>query len=146
MEEKKSNPSGEPAEEEGAVERTDTVRGLMAAFLPAYVPILLCGHLVLAAIKINAKSSYVLLGLFDPSGIRSYMMVEELALAPRPGMLLPLAPLKWGLLGLLVLSAAFSVGVALSIARREKLPAGSTVAALLAVAGAVGGGFLKWLF
>ena len=74
------------------------------------------------------------------------MSVEELALVPRPGLLFPLAPLKWGLLCLFILSAALSVGVALSIARREKLPAGSTVVALLTVAFAVGGGFLKWLF
>lgn len=139
-------PTGAPGEEEGAVERTDTVRGLMASFLPAFVPLLLCGHLLLAGVKLNAKASYLALGLFDPSGVRSYMMVEETALLPRPGLLLPLAPLKWGLLGLFLLSAALSVGVALSVARREKLPAGPTVAALLAVAVAVGGGFLKWLF
>jgi polyferredoxin len=146
MGEKSLAPAGTPGEEEGAVERTDTVRGLMASFLPAYVPILLCGHLLLAGIKLNAKASYLALGLFDPSGIRSYMMVEETALLARPGMLVSLAPLKWGLLGLFILSAALSAGVALSIARREKLPAGPTVAALLAVAVAVGGGFLKWLF
>ena len=144
--EKDPSHAGEAGEEEGAVERTDTVRGLMASFLPAFVPLLLGGHLLLAAIKINAKISYLPLGLADFSGVRSYMSVEELALVPRPGLLFPLAPLKWGLLCLFILSAALSVGVALSIARREKLPAGSTVVALLTVAFAVGGGFLKWLF
>jgi len=146
VEEKDHAPKEAPGEEEGAVERTDTVPGLMASFLPAYVPLLLCGHLLLAGVKLNAKAAYLALGLFDPSGIRSYMMVEESALIPRPGMLVSLVPLKWGLLGLFILSTALSVGVALSIARRQKLPAGPTVAALLAVAVAVGGGFIKWLF
>ncbi|MFA6149017.1 MAG: 4Fe-4S binding protein [bacterium] len=146
MGEKNPAPEETPGEEEGAVKRTDTVRGLMAFFLPAYIPLLISGHLLLAGIKLNAKASYLALGFFDPSGVRSYMMVEESALLPRPGMLVPLVPLKWGLLGLFLLSAVLSAGVAISIARREKLPAGPTVAALLAVAVAVGGGFLQWLF
>jgi polyferredoxin len=146
LEEKAPESVDEGGEEEGAVAQVDSVRGLMATFLPAFVPVLLAGHLILAVVKINAKGAYLPLGIFDPIGIRAYMMVEELGVTPRPGLLLPLVPLKWGLLGLLVLATACASGVALSIARREKLPAGATVVAVLATAGLVGGGFIKWLF
>ncbi len=132
--------------EEGRVAHVDSVPGLMAVFLPAFVPLLLGGHLLLAAVKLNAKAAYLGLAIADPAGVRSYLAVEEYALLPRPGLLFPLGPLKWVLLALFALAVALGVGTALAIARREKLPAAPVTAALLATAAAVGGGFLKWLF
>jgi polyferredoxin len=133
-------------DEEGAVERADSLRGLMATFLPAFIPVLLGGHLLLAAVKLNAKAAYLPLAVADPGGVRSYMAVEELSLVPRPGLLFPLAPLKWALLVVFALCVALSLWVALRIGRRERLPAGAAAAAVMAVAACVAGGFLKWLF
>jgi hypothetical protein len=128
------------------VERPDSLRGLMATFLPAFIPVLLGGHLLLAAVKLNAKAAYLPLAVADPGGARSYMAVEELNLVARPGLLLPLAPLKWALLVIFALCVALSLWVAFRIGRREKLPAGATAAAVVLVAASVAGGFLKWLF
>jgi polyferredoxin len=147
---REESPDPEPLEgvegEEGRVVRVDSVPGLMAVFLPAYVPVLLAGHMLLAAVKLNAKAAYLALAFADPVGMRSYMAVEEYGLIPRPGLLFPIAPLKWTLLVIFALAVALGVGTALAIARREKLPAAPVTAALLAAAAAVGGGFLKWLF
>ncbi|UCG39526.1 MAG: 4Fe-4S binding protein [bacterium] len=137
-------PGGDGQEER--VRGTDTVLGISAAFAPALVPMLLASHMVLALVKINAKSGYLPLAVADPAGVTSYMAVAELGTVARPGLLLPLGLLR-GIAVLLV-----TAGAALSLAAHRKIGAGRGMTAgalylphaVLSVV--VFGGLLRWLF
>jgi len=126
--------------------RTGTIGGLAAACLPTIIPLLLAAHLVLAVVKVNAKAGYLALGLADPTGVQSYLAVEELGLYPRPGLLLSMGAIK----GLAVFFMAGGILLSLlAVARitgREDVPF-LPFALQTAVAGfCFTGGLVKWLF
>ena len=131
---------------ERVITRTDTVGGLVAVCLPSIVPLLLAAHLVLAVVKINAKAGYLALGLADPTGIQSYLAVEELGLYPKPGLLVSMGMLKGLAVFLMAGGLLLSFLTAMKITKREGVPF-VPFAVQVAVAGVCfTGGLVKWLF
>ncbi len=141
-----SHPAMAADEDEGEVSRAESVAGRMAAFLPAFIPVLAGGHLVLALVKMNAKLGYLPLAVADPGGARAFTAVEELGTIPRPGLLVDLSPLKWSLAAAFAAAIVLSAVTAVRIARRENVPAAPFLLGVAVVALAVGGGFRAWLF
>ncbi len=132
--------------DERIITQAGSVGGLAAAFLPSIVPLLLAAHLVLAVIKLNAKAGYLALGVADPTGIQSYLAVEELGLYPRPGLLFPMGTAKGVAAFLMAGGILLSLLTVTRIARREDVPL-LPFALLVVVAGiCFTGGLVKWLF
>lgn len=87
--------------------------GLGALALPC-LPLLLAAHLAMGLVKANAKAGFLPYALQDPSGVKSYLAMNVMQLAPPPGILIPLDLLKW--LVLAILFAGFA-GALLAVRR-----------------------------
>ncbi len=113
----------------------------------SYIPLVLGAHLVLGAVKLNAKGGYLPFVLQDPTGVRSYLAMHVMQTVNQPGVVLPLDLLKWLVLALLVGGYLASLAVARRVAcgaERGFFAAsalGVTLAASLYLATVV-----RWLF
>lgn len=125
---------------------TGTVPGLMAAFAPSLVPLLLAGHMVLALVKINAKAAYLPLALWDPAGIRTYLAIEEIGTLARPGLLVPVSWVRWAAAVLVAAGVVVSSVSLVRIGRRQGRPFTAFFVPLAALSLVVAGGLYKWLF
>ncbi len=123
-----------------------SLRGLASSFLPALIPVFLGGHLVLALVKLNSKFPYFLLGLRDPSGVRTYMAIEELGVVSRPDVLLPMGTLKWALVFVMGGSIILSGYAAVRISREKAVSCVPYFLQILIVGTILAGGLKKWLF
>ena len=116
--------------------------------LPA-IPLVLCAHLVLAVVKLNAKGSYLPFVLRDPSGVQSYLAMNVMQTVTQPGVLIPLDLLKWLVLALvfggffLALAAVRRI-VRSGVAPRGFLAGAVTVVSLLTLL--YGATVVRWLF
>ena len=72
-------------------------------------------HAALALIKLNAKGGYLPYLFYDPSGASTYLAIHASGQLPLPDLLLPLAVLRWVVLGV------FAVGVAAGMWRARTL-------------------------
>lgn len=133
-------------DEERLVNGNDSVLGLATVLMPSVVPVLLGGHLALAAVKLNAKVAYIGLAAADPTGIRTYMAIEELGILPRPGLLLPLAALRPLSAFLVAGGTALSLLAILKIARREAVPVLPYLVQGVVIGACFAGGLIHWLF
>jgi ferredoxin len=132
--------------DERIITQAGSVGGLAAACLPSIVPLLLAAHLVLAVVKLNAKAGYLALGVADPTGIQSYLAVEELGLYPRPGLLLSMGTVK-GVAAFLMAGGIFlSLLTVTRVARREDVPFLPFAMQIAVAAVCFTGGLVKWLF
>jgi polyferredoxin len=132
--------------DERIITQAGSVGGLAAACLPSVVPLLLAAHLVLAIVKLNAKAGYLALGVADPSGIQSYLAVEELGLYPRPGLLLSLGTIKAVAAFLMAGGVFLSFLTVARVARREDVPFLPFALQVAVAAVCFAGGLFKWLF
>ncbi|TRO81276.1 4Fe-4S binding protein [Desulfuromonas acetexigens] len=110
------DPQAEPPAAAGlpvAKEEPGFRAGLGALALPC-LPLLLAAHLVMGLVKVNAKAGFLPYALQDPSGVKSYLAMNVMQLAPPPGILIPLDLLKW--LVLAILLAGFA-GALLAVRR-----------------------------
>ena len=125
---------------------TDTLKGLVAAFSPSVIPVVLSGHLVLALVKLSAKTGYLPLAIADPPGMRTYLAIEELGLVPRPGFIVPMAGIKIAAVCLVAAGLWFSIRVVFKIAGREGVSGTVFTLPSLLAGLVIAGGISKWLF
>jgi len=118
-----------------------------------FIPLVLAAHVVLAAVKINAKGAFLPFVLGDPSGVRSYLAMNVMRTVNTPGVMIPLDILKWLVLGLLVAGYLLALTAARRAAPRLFNDAGTARRYLLAsvvgvtlVAGLYGATVIRWLF
>jgi polyferredoxin len=133
-------------DEERILADAGSVPGLAAVLLPAVIPTLLGGHLALAVVKLNAKLGYLGLAAADPSGIKTYMAVEELGLVPRPGLLLSLPAVRIAAVIMVGAGIGLSVLSVLNIVKREELPALPYLVQIALIGSFFTGGLIQWLF
>ena len=139
----------EESEEDGEerfVEGKDSLLGLAAALTPALVPLFLGGHLALALVKLNAKLSYLPLAAADPSGVKTYMAVEELGLLPRPGLILSLPAIRMAAAVVLAGGVGLSILSVLKIAGKEGVPSLPFLLQIGVIGACFAGGLINWLF
>lgn len=116
------------------------------------VPLLLCVHVILALVKINAKGAFLPFALRDPSGVKSYLAMSVMHTVPAPGLFLSLDALKWLVLGLLVLGLA--AGARSIRPCLADLPAAASrrgfvlavLTSLVLLGGLYGATLIRWLF
>jgi len=83
--------------------------GTLGALALSCLPLLLSAHLAMGLVKVNAKAGFLPYALRDPSGVKSYLAMNIMQLAPPPNILIPLDFLKW--LVLAILLAGFGGGL-----------------------------------
>lgn len=91
--------------------------GLGALALPC-LPLLLAAHLAMGLVKVNAKAGFLPYALQDSSGVKSYLAMNVMQLAPPPGVLIPLDVLKWLVLAILLAGFAGALLAARRMAAR----------------------------
>jgi hypothetical protein len=125
---------------------TNTLKGLVAAFSPSVIPVVLSGHLVLALVKLSAKIGYLPLAIADPPGMRTYLAIEELGLVPRPGFIVPMAGVKIAAVCLVAAGLWFSMQAVFKISGREGVSGTVFTLPPLLAGLVIAGGISKWLF
>jgi hypothetical protein len=105
-------------EEEGWRHERLTVAGVMSAFTPAFVPVVVGAHAAFALVKLNEKVAYLPSALRDPTGVKFYLAIHSMGIMAAPGELLPLAAVRWAALLLVVLGTACSLYAVRALADR----------------------------
>jgi polyferredoxin len=85
-----------------------TVRGYLATYGIAFLPLLAGAYAAFSLIKLNEKLAYLPLVLADPAGIRTYLAMSQIHVLSPPESLLPLAWARWGTLAAVAAGAVCS--------------------------------------
>lgn len=96
-------------EETGWEARRHTLRGYLAAFSFAFIPLVAGAYGAFALIKLNEKAGYLPLALADPAGVRSWLAVNELQLLAVTEGIFPLELVRWCALALAAAGLVFSL-------------------------------------
>ena len=111
----------------------------------------LAAHLVLAAVKLNAKLGYLPLVLQDPTGVKSFLAISVMNTVSPPGVLLPLDLLKWVIVVLLSCGFIASSVTAWRCAGRDSVVLGqpfflASMINVLILTAFYGATVFEWLF
>ena len=86
-----------------------TVRGYLATYCFAFIPLLAGAYAAFSVIKLNEKLGYLPLVLADPAGIRTYLAINQVQILVAPESLLPLPWVRWAALAADLAGAVASV-------------------------------------
>lgn len=86
-----------------------TVRGYLATYCFAFIPLLAGAFAAFSIIKLNEKLGYLPLVLADPAGIRTYLALNQILILTPPESLFPLPWVRWGALAAVLAGAAASL-------------------------------------
>lgn len=125
---------------------------LVGRLAVAVLPLVLAAHLVLVAVKFNAKLGYLPLVLQDPSGVQSYLALSVMRTVRSPGVLIALDSLKWLAAALLGGGLAASLWAMRRVAvtgdggRTDRPVLAAAVVTLLVLGSLYAAVVIEWLF
>lgn len=154
---KVSTLSGEPGDMPKVDPPAFSISGfmqLLGRMVLPLLPLVLSAHLVLAAVKLNAKLGFLPLVLQDPSGVKSFLAINIMQTLAPPGVLVPLDILKWVVVALLTAGFALSVLAARIVAKdvdkeEQRMDRPFFIASLMTLivlSGFYGSTVMEWLF
>lgn len=96
-----------------------------------FIPVIFFSHLALALVKIFTRGGFIIYGLMDPVGIKTYRAIYQAEIMKAPSSILPISILRWIVLLPVILGSIISLITVFKIRKSNSFSKNSKAFALI---------------